>query len=169
MIRQTVVILDNKHTEYKISQRRAFHKCKVLVCGHQDVTLGGIFELTDIVWHNGVSPRCANGAHYVVEMSVTIAEKINRMRFDSSIHSLILFHSLFCLKAWKDAGEWVKRIISFFSSIEIYWNSAPLRVPIKGTFVINMYATDVFKAALLFLRGWPIMVIVNAVDLIVKW
>ena len=49
MIRQTVVILDNKHTEYKISQRRAFHKCKVLVCGHQDVTLGGIFELTDIV------------------------------------------------------------------------------------------------------------------------
>ena len=49
MIRQTVVTLDYTHTEYKISQRTAFHKCKVLISGHQDVTLGGLFELTDIV------------------------------------------------------------------------------------------------------------------------
>ena len=83
--------------------------------------MGGIFELTDIVWHNRVSPRCANGTHDVVEMSidaddfgtiatcaaemsVIIAELINRMRFDSRLHPFILFHSLFCLKARKDVG-----------------------------------------------------------------
>ena len=49
MIRQTVVTLDYTHTEYKFSQGTTFHKCKVLVSGHQDVTLGGIFELMDIV------------------------------------------------------------------------------------------------------------------------
>ena len=33
-----------------------------LISGHCDVALAGIFELTDIVLRNGVSPKCANGA-----------------------------------------------------------------------------------------------------------